>query len=200
MWSGSDHYIICDLSRYSDNGKKLEESSCTTILVAGSSLENWGFWCLQLFPTPLTIFYTPINFQRCWPWVNQRSCARVVSYKLNYHVDHHAMRGCRVSPRYSWIWVYPCEHFQEYSTRLKTLSELRVEEVKIPPLDGFQDMLNTGPPGGEGVLNNSYFEAIIYHRWLNINMYIHKICDEVKKHESVTHMTHSTLWGWLQNG
>jgi hypothetical protein len=41
--------------------------------------------------------------------------------------------------------------FQEYSRRSKTLSQLRVEEVKNLPLDGYRAMLNTGPLGGEGV-------------------------------------------------
>jgi hypothetical protein len=41
--------------------------------------------------------------------------------------------------------------FQEYSRRFKTLSQLRVEEVKTLPLYGYQAMLNTMPLGGEGV-------------------------------------------------
>jgi hypothetical protein len=41
--------------------------------------------------------------------------------------------------------------FQEDSRRSKTLSQLRVEEVKTLPLDGYRVMLNTRPLGGEGV-------------------------------------------------
>ena len=33
----------------------------------------------------------------------------------------------------------------------KTLSQLRVEEVKTLPLYGYHSMLNIGPLGGEGV-------------------------------------------------
>ena len=39
--------------------------------------------------------------------------------------------------------------FQEYSRGSKTLSQLRVEEVKTLPLAGYRDMLDTGPLGGE---------------------------------------------------
>jgi hypothetical protein len=41
--------------------------------------------------------------------------------------------------------------FQEDSRRSKTLSQLRVEEVKTLPLDGYRVMLNIGLLGGEGV-------------------------------------------------
>jgi hypothetical protein len=41
--------------------------------------------------------------------------------------------------------------FQEYPRRSKTLSQLRVEEVKTLPLDGYRVMLNIGPLGGERV-------------------------------------------------
>ena len=53
-----------------------------------------------------------------------------------------------VIPRYSCIWVYPCEHFQEYSRRFKNVSQLRIEKVKSLPLDGYRPMLTTGPLGG----------------------------------------------------
>ena len=41
--------------------------------------------------------------------------------------------------------------FLEHSRRSKTLSQLRVEEVKTINLDDYRAMLNTGPLGGEGV-------------------------------------------------
>jgi hypothetical protein len=40
--------------------------------------------------------------------------------------------------------------FQEDSRRSKTLSQLRVEEFKNLPLDGYQVMLNTVLLGGQG--------------------------------------------------
>jgi hypothetical protein len=46
---------------------------------------------------------------------------------------------------------YPCEGFQEDSRRLKTIPQLRVEEVKDLFLDGYRAMLNIEPLGGEGV-------------------------------------------------
>jgi hypothetical protein len=45
----------------------------------------------------------------------------------------------------------PREEFQEDSRMFKTLPQLRVEEVKNLPLDGYQVMLNTKPLGGEEV-------------------------------------------------
>jgi hypothetical protein len=42
-------------------------------------------------------------------------------------------------------------YFQEDYRMSKTLSQLRVEEVKTLLLDGYWSMLNTGPVGGEGV-------------------------------------------------
>jgi hypothetical protein len=47
--------------------------------------------------------------------------------------------------------VYPFEEFQEYSRRFKTLSQLRVADVKNLPLNGYQHMLNNEPLGREGV-------------------------------------------------
>jgi hypothetical protein len=41
--------------------------------------------------------------------------------------------------------------FQEYSRSSKTLSQVRVEELKTLPLDVYQAMLNTELLGGEGV-------------------------------------------------
>jgi hypothetical protein len=65
--------------------KKCKESTCRVILVAGPSLENWGskrcflgFWCLNLVPTPLMVFYTQRPFQRCRPCVNRSSYAKVM--------------------------------------------------------------------------------------------------------------------------
>jgi hypothetical protein len=40
-------------------------------------------------------------------------------------------------------------YFQEDYIRSKTLSQLRVEEVKNIPPDGYRAMLNTRPLGGE---------------------------------------------------
>jgi hypothetical protein len=40
--------------------------------------------------------------------------------------------------------------FKEDSISSKTLSQLRVEEVKALPLDGYRMMLNTWSLGGEG--------------------------------------------------
>jgi hypothetical protein len=41
--------------------------------------------------------------------------------------------------------------FQEDSRRSKTLSQLRVEEVKTLPLDGYRADVKYRPLGGEGV-------------------------------------------------
>jgi len=41
--------------------------------------------------------------------------------------------------------------FQEVLRRSKTLSQLRIEEVKTLPLDDYQTMLYNGLLGGEGV-------------------------------------------------
>jgi len=46
----------------------------------------------------------------------------------------------------SHIWT-----FKKDSRRSKTLSQLRVEEVKTLPLDGYWTMLNTEPLGEEVV-------------------------------------------------
>jgi hypothetical protein len=77
-------------------------------------------------------------------------CKSYASHKLTYHVDHHGTRGCHITPCYSCIWGYPCEEFKEYSRRYKTLPQLRFEEVKNLPVDGYQTMLNISPLG-EGV-------------------------------------------------
>jgi hypothetical protein len=50
-------------------------------------------------------------------------------------------------------------YFQEDSKRSKTLSQLRVEEVRTLPLDSYQGMLNTGLLGGEGV---PFFSIVIF--------------------------------------
>jgi hypothetical protein len=82
---------------------------------------------------------------------SELECKHYVSNKFTYHVDNHGTSGCHVNPQYSCIWDYPCMYFQEDSRSSKTLSQLRVEEVKTLPIDGYQAMLNTGPLGGEGV-------------------------------------------------
>jgi hypothetical protein len=42
--------------------------------------------------------------------------------------------------------------FQEYYRGSKTLTQLRVEEVKILPLDGYREMLYTTTLVGEGFM------------------------------------------------
>jgi hypothetical protein len=71
--------------------------------------------------------------------------------QVDYHVDHHGMRRCHIIPHYSCIWGYPREDFQEESRRSKSLSQLKVEEVKTLSLEGYWVMLNIGSLGGEGV-------------------------------------------------
>jgi hypothetical protein len=75
IWIGSSYFsFILVLFRW----KKLEESTCRAILVAGSSLENWGpkpsrpilrnlmeflgLQCLKIVHTPFMVFYTSKPF------------------------------------------------------------------------------------------------------------------------------------------
>ena len=146
----------------------MEELACRAILVAGPSLENWGlehsrailrhqttFSCVEYFLSQL-VPHEFIPHIDTFPTMKKSTqselvCESYASHKLTYHVDHHGTSGCHISPQYSCIWGQPCMDFQEDSRRSKTLSQLRLEEVKTLPLDGYQAMLNTRRLGGEGV-------------------------------------------------
>jgi len=146
----------------------LGESACGAILAAGPDLENLRQKPSEIFQSHFEasndLFSGPgacsgerfhvLHFGtfRTVRQVPQSEfvCESCASRKFTCRVDHHCTGGCHVNPRYSSIWGQPREDLKEYSRGSKTLSQLRVEEVKTLPLAGYRTMLNTRPRGGEG--------------------------------------------------
>jgi hypothetical protein len=114
---GSLYYLssISMLSKW----KKLEESSCRSILETRSDLKNWvqknylkspkailrhqmTFFGVQTYNTTrLYILHT-----ETFPLVQESPqlefvCESYASRKLTYRVNHHGTSGCHVNPRYS---------------------------------------------------------------------------------------------------